>query len=80
MFFMPLFIAGLESKWVPYLLWTKYLRDEIDDLVQQESQYPYRETDEPHHEPSVPVEPRRLLLKPVAVHLAVRAQVLEALV
>ena len=48
--------------------------------MQQESQDADGEADEPHHEPPVPVETRRLLLQPVAIDLAVRRQVLQALV
>ncbi len=48
--------------------------------MEEETEDADRESDESHHEPPVPVESRRLLLQPVAVHLAVRRQVLQALV
>ena len=48
--------------------------------MQEEAQHADREADEPHHEPPVPVQPGRLLLQPVAVHLGVGRHVVQRLV
>ena len=48
--------------------------------MQEEAQHADREADESHHEPPVPVQPGRLLLQPVAVHLGVGRHVVERLV
>ena len=78
--FSPLIPLSPEQSTPESTLSLPHLGDEVDDLVEQEPEDPDGEADEPHHEPPVPVESRRLLLQPVAVHLAVRGEVLQALV
>ena len=52
----------------------------VEALPDGHAPSPPPHTYKPHHEPPIPVQPRRLLLQPVAVDLAVGRHVVQGLV
>lgn len=56
------------------------LRDDVDDLMEEEAKDANGEAYDSHHEPSVPVKPGWLLLEPIPVNFRVWGKILQRLV